>query len=196
MSHTKPSLPEEPEFRVHATRSISSTQEIPGPSDPIVRPLSLCLSFQLGLGPRVLGTMASMLPSSPTSGAQSPASSLDPDRICFSVCPTAGPSKPFEIMARVSLEQLRVGYRAYERASKTERNHHPNEGLPSLRRAEEPVACCTTELPSVGVQEAPYLSVEGQCRPYSGRALTSSGWTRGVQSCKSARPSLQRQRNM
>lgn len=109
MSPTKPSLPEEPEFHSYATRNISGTREIPGPSDPILWPLSLGLHSQLGGGPRALGAMTFVLLSSSTPAGQTPTSSLDPDRIYFSICPTDGPSKSFEIMASVSLGQLRVG---------------------------------------------------------------------------------------
>lgn len=46
-------------------------------------------------------------------------------------------------------------------------------------RVEEPAACCTRRLPGAGVLPALYWLVEGQCCPFSVKALTSSGGTRG-----------------
>lgn len=123
--------------------------------------------------PEPWAAMTSMHLSSSAPASQTPTSSLDPDRIYFSICPTDGPSKPFEIMASVSLGQLRVG----DTGDKAEKAAISQKARTHNSRV-------------LGFGSS-VLLVEGQRCSDSGRVLTSSGWTRGLQSYKPARPSSQ-----
>lgn len=194
VSHAKPSLPEEPALSARATRSSSSSrQELPGPSDPILRPLSLCLPSQLGPGDH--GFHVPLLLSICWS---EPSFFTGPRQDMLFCLPYSWSQQAFCNNGKCKPRTAQGGDTGPSREQARQRKQPSAKVYKGLPLAEQrslwPATLQSSQV--VGFRKlSTWRWRDRRCHLYSGRALPSSGWTRDLQSCKPARPSLQGQRN-